>query len=61
MKLHEAEKLALQILKQVMEEKISPTNVELAVIPVSTCTFKKYPADEVEAIIATLTSDSLSL
>ena len=32
MTLAEAEKCAMQILKQVMEEKISSTNVELAVV-----------------------------
>jgi len=32
MKLHEAQKLAFDILKQVMEEKINSTNVEMAVI-----------------------------
>lgn len=32
MKLHEAQKLAFDVLKQVMEEKINPGNVEMAVI-----------------------------
>lgn len=32
MKLHEAQKLAFDVLKQVMEEKINSTNVEMAVI-----------------------------
>jgi 20S proteasome alpha/beta subunit len=37
MTLRDAEKLALNCLKQVMEEKISKDNVELVVIPRATC------------------------
>jgi 20S proteasome subunit alpha 5 len=67
MKLHEAQKLALEVLKQVMEEKINETNVELAVITplpegqanvvngygsLRTCS-----TEEVAAIIKTLSAD----
>jgi len=48
MTLKEAQKLALQILKQVMEEKISSTNVELACVTTADQTFRLCPADEVE-------------
>ena len=37
MTLAEAEKLTIKTLKQVMEEKMSTDNVELCVIPASTC------------------------
>eukprot|EP00475_Leptophrys_vorax_P030602 TRINITY_DN46009_c0_g1_i1.p2 TRINITY_DN46009_c0_g1~~TRINITY_DN46009_c0_g1_i1.p2 ORF type:complete len:239 (+),score=30.71 TRINITY_DN46009_c0_g1_i1:202-918(+) len=51
MTLKEAETLALSTLKQVMEEKISPTNVDIArVAP----TYHLYTKDEVEAVIATI-------
>lgn len=67
MKLHEAQKLALEILKQVMEEKINETNVELCVITplpedqVSVVNghgvFRTCTTDEVGAIIQTLSAD----
>lgn len=53
MTLKEAEKLALQVLKNVMEEKIS-NNVEVASVERDTGKFRIYNDDEVEAIIATL-------
>uniref|UniRef100_A0A6A7G3B6 Proteasome subunit alpha type n=1 Tax=Hirondellea gigas TaxID=1518452 RepID=A0A6A7G3B6_9CRUS len=55
MKLHEAEKLALQILKQVMEDKINSTNVEVAVIPADTAEYRVYSPAEVDTIISQLT------
>jgi 20S proteasome subunit alpha 5 len=54
MSLEDAEKLALNCLKQVMEEKISKSNVELAVIPTATCKLVRREPNEVSAIIKTL-------
>jgi 20S proteasome subunit alpha 5 len=51
--LKEAEKLALQVLKQVMEEKISATNVEIASIAVGR-PFRIYSNEELEAVLKTL-------
>merc|ERR1719390_515902 len=42
MTLAEAETLAMTVLRQVMEEKITKTNIELAVMPVDTGKFKLY-------------------
>jgi 20S proteasome subunit alpha 5 len=54
MKLHEAQKLALEILKQVMEEKLNSTNVEVAVITTEEQVFRLLEKDDLEAIIKTL-------
>ena len=54
MSLEDAEKLALSCLKQVMEEKISKSNVELTVIPKATCKLVKRAPNEVSEIIKTL-------
>mmetsp|Transcript_10476 Transcript_10476/g.17128 ORF Transcript_10476/g.17128 Transcript_10476/m.17128 type:complete len:242 (-) Transcript_10476:256-981(-) len=54
MTLKEAEKLALSTLKQVMEEKINSTNVEIAAVAASTGQFKIYSQEELEAVIRTL-------
>ncbi len=51
MTLLEAELLALRTLKQVMEEKISDVNVEVAVLPVAT---GKYTVQTREAVAALL-------
>ena len=53
MSFEEAEKLALSVLKQVMEEKISSTNVEMAAVKADTKIFECYPKDRIEAILAT--------
>jgi len=53
MGLKEAEALALQTLKQVMEEKINPKNVEIASISVGG-SFKFYSEDELQAILERL-------
>lgn len=50
----EAEKIALQILKEVMEDTISDVNVELAVIPASTGRFVLRTPDEIANILPTL-------
>jgi len=52
--LAEAERVALQILKDVMEEKITSTNVELAVIPTSTNVFTLRTSTEIQQIVNTL-------
>jgi len=50
-----AAKIALQILKDVMEDKITETNVELAAVKTSTGKYSVYSTDEVKEIIVTLT------
>jgi len=52
--LKEAELIALQILKDVMEEKITAVNVELAVIPTSTQTFTLRSQQEIQEFIPQL-------
>jgi len=59
MTLKEAEKLALLTLKQVMEEKISAINVEIASVEVGK-TFRIYSAQELEAILAQIDDGSSS-
>ena len=55
--LKEAQKISLQILKDVMEDKISPINVEMALIPTSTAKFHVCGKDELEDVIKTLDAD----
>lgn len=55
--LAEAQKIALQILKQVMEEKIDQQNVELAVVRKSDAKFTTLTTTELEAVIKTLDAD----
>jgi 20S proteasome subunit alpha 5 len=50
MTLREATKVALTILKQVMEEKLNSTNVEVAVIDTKS-PFKMFTKEEVEEAI----------
>lgn len=67
MKLHEAKKLAFDVLKQVMEEKICPTNVEMAIITPKPAgegnlidgygTFRILTKEENEELIQTLKDD----
>jgi 20S proteasome subunit alpha 5 len=54
MTLVEAEKLTLQVLKNVMEEKIQKDNVELAIVRTDTKLLETRPQDYVEGIIRTL-------
>jgi len=49
-----AQKKALEILKQVMEEKLNSTNVEMAVVSTIDQKFKVFKRDELEAIIKTI-------
>eukprot|EP00032_Breviata_anathema_P000637 JZ550013.1.p2 GENE.JZ550013.1~~JZ550013.1.p2 ORF type:complete len:195 (+),score=65.54 JZ550013.1:3-587(+) len=51
MTFHEAEVLALETLKDVMEEKISPTNVEVAAVRLDTGKFAKYGKEQVRALL----------
>jgi len=57
MKLHEAQKLALEVLKQVMEEKISATNVEVGVVSTRDNKFRIVPANEIEGQLKLLSND----
>lgn len=57
MELHEAKKLALEVLKQVMEDKISSTNVEMAVITAEEKEFQVATKEELEEVILTLKPD----
>eukprot|EP00933_Yihiella_yeosuensis_P043928 TRINITY_DN3896_c0_g2_i2.p1 TRINITY_DN3896_c0_g2~~TRINITY_DN3896_c0_g2_i2.p1 ORF type:complete len:261 (+),score=63.08 TRINITY_DN3896_c0_g2_i2:103-885(+) len=59
MTLKEAETLALTVLRQVMEEKLSDVNIELATVPVSTGKFKCYSKTELDEIIARLPAPSV--
>lgn len=54
MSLEEAERLCVSILKQVMEDKITINNIELAVIPTSTKKLRMYTGAEIEALLAKL-------
>jgi len=54
MTLQQAETLALQTLKQVMEEKLNASNVELAVVPASNARFRPYTRAELEPLTAAL-------
>lgn len=54
MKLHEAQTLALNILKQVMEEKLNSVNVEMALITTEEKEYRLCTKEEIEAIIETL-------
>ena len=55
MSLEEAETLALQTLKQVMEEKISAINVEMAVVKAEDAQFRVYDQKALEVVIERLT------
>jgi 20S proteasome alpha/beta subunit len=54
MTLREAEKLVLQVLKNVMEEKIGKDNVEVVVVRSDTKRMETRPEDYVEEIISSL-------
>merc|ERR1711959_689241 len=49
--LEEAETLAMKVLKQVMEEKLTASNVEIANVSAATGKFKVFNAEELEAVI----------
>jgi len=52
MTLVEAETLAMKTLKQVMEEKLTATNVEIASVSVTTGKFTVYGKEALDAVIA---------
>jgi 20S proteasome alpha/beta subunit len=54
MSIADAEKMILQILKNVMEDKIDKENVEIIVIPTITRKCEKRSQQHLEAIIRTL-------
>ena len=54
MELNDAIKLCLEVLKQVMEEKISASNVEISVIRTSSPTFKTLTKEEIDTLLETL-------
>ena len=54
MTLAEAEKLVLQTLKNVMEEKITNDNIELSVVRTETRQLETRPAVYVQNILSTL-------
>ena len=54
MTMEEAETLALDVLKQVMEDKITSTNVEMAAVRTATRKYETYPKERIDAILATL-------
>ena len=51
MTLVEAETLAMKTLKQVMEEKLTATNVEIASVSAATGKFTVYDKEALEAVI----------
>ena len=53
--MEEAKVLAMSILKKVMEEDVTPTNVEVATIDVASGLFRVASADEIQALIAAST------
>jgi len=59
MSLDAAKKLALETLKQVMEEKIDSTNVELALVEAATGEFRIAGKEEVDAILSSLAAEPL--
>jgi 20S proteasome subunit alpha 5 len=54
MTLKEGEILALSTLKQVMEEKVNATNVEMAAVTANTGLFKIYTNEQLEEVIGRL-------
>lgn len=51
MTLQEAENLALVVLRQVMEEKLTSSNVEVGVVPADSKLFKIYTGEEVQLVV----------
>merc|ERR1712066_176963 len=51
MTMKEAETLGVTVLRQVMEEKLSKTNIEVAAIGAETRKFRMYTEDELEEVI----------
>lgn len=55
--LAEAKKICMEVLKQVMEKKISSENVEMAVVTVDDPNFRFCTQQEVQAVLDTLAAD----
>jgi len=55
--LRESQKIALTVLKEVMEEKLNSINVEMAIVPTNTQTYHLLTKDEVEGVIKSLDAD----
>eukprot|EP00002_Diphylleia_rotans_P024389 TRINITY_DN4813_c0_g3_i1.p1 TRINITY_DN4813_c0_g3~~TRINITY_DN4813_c0_g3_i1.p1 ORF type:complete len:241 (+),score=62.61 TRINITY_DN4813_c0_g3_i1:77-799(+) len=52
--LHEAERIALSVLKQVMEEKLNSSNVDIGAVSVRTGKFHIYTREELDEVISRL-------
>jgi len=61
MTLKRAEALALETLKEVMEEKLNSTNVEIGVIPASTGLFLIYTKDKLEEIMTRMKASTTAI
>jgi 20S proteasome subunit alpha 5 len=61
MTLEEAERLAIRTLKQVMEDKISESNVEMALADASTGKFRSYTIADVKAILEKYKDEAVQL
>jgi len=59
MSIAEAETLALTVLRQVMEERLSKQNIEVATIRADTKLFKLYSSEELEDVIRRLPAPTL--
>jgi len=55
----EAETMAMKVLKQVMEEKLTSSNVEIAAVSAETRRFKVYDTEALEAVIARIPETNL--
>jgi len=60
LKLHEAQTMALEVLRQVMEEKLNSTNVEVAIVTPTTGKFTVLRREELEQIIKGLKADDMT-
>jgi 20S proteasome subunit alpha 5 len=58
MSLREAEILALRTLKQVMEEKINTTNIEIASIPLATHRYRVSTREELTSLMELVDASS---
>mmetsp|Transcript_34916 Transcript_34916/g.100294 ORF Transcript_34916/g.100294 Transcript_34916/m.100294 type:complete len:262 (-) Transcript_34916:89-874(-) len=59
MSLQEAETLALTVLRQVMEERLSKVNIEVATVRVDTKKFRIYSSEELDEVIRRLPAPTL--
>jgi 20S proteasome alpha/beta subunit len=61
MTLEEAERLAIRTLKQVMEDKISESNIEIALADTSTGEFRSYTIADVKNILENYKDEAVQL